>query len=499
MDTVVKKILIGFIFLFFTGSAGKAYCQTAYVNTQQGIYQVTTGTNNCSQVLVDNGCGTENNILSIAVYKDTVYYNTWGGQLKRFRIGFPGSCETLIESGYLYNALTVDKNGIIYMAQDELVTYNPHTRELKDLGVMPYVSAGDLIFYKDKLLLAGYDPYDWSTGIYEININDLASSKLYMSTEGFYGLLSYPTPCGNSRYFGLQSYGLGSTDLIELDLDNKTIIGPACSIALDVLDAASITESGLDDKVSFNKVQVTKICQSATGSVQVGASYPGAGTITYTLDNAVSNSSGSFDNIAPGQHKISAVAPGGACMNDTIFTIASPYRLVTNVEVTHPDYCLNTAGTVSIHASSANAPVTFTLVNSGLSQSSGDFTSLHGGLYNFHIEDVAGCTKDTSIAIVENIPVGGCNDIFIPNAFTPNNDGKNDFFNITLPSTFKDITLQVFNRWGTTVCQGTGNNVYWDGSYKGVQQPVGVYIYSLNYSTRDGERKILKGTLTLIR
>ncbi|MDP4262924.1 MAG: gliding motility-associated C-terminal domain-containing protein [Bacteroidota bacterium] len=499
MDKIVRKILISFAAFFFIPGAGMVHGQAAYVNTQEGIYQISTGGGNCSQALITNGCGTDNNILSIAVYKDTIYYNTWTGELKRFKIGFPGSCETLLQGGPAYNGLTVDKNGIVYMTYQHLVRYDPYKHELSDLGTMPYVSAGDVMFFEDKLLMAGYDPYDWSTGIFEININDLSASKLYMSTPDFIGLLSYPTPCGSSRYFGLTCYNTGTTQLTELDLANKTIIGDACSIPLDILDAASITETGLDDKVTITDLQITKSCQSATGSVQINAVFPGAGTISYTLDNATTNTTGSFTGISAGSHKISAAAPGGTCMNDTAFTIAAPYKLVTSIEITNPDYCLNTPATVLIHASSVNAPVTFTLSNSGLSRTSGDFTGLHGGTYDFHIADAGGCMKDTTINIVENIPAGGCNDIFIPNAFTPNNDGKNDFFTIALPSSFKDISLQVFNRWGAAVCQATGNNLSWDGSYKGVQQPIGVYIYSLNYSDRNGNRKILKGTLTLIR
>src|SRR5439155_10790792 len=151
-------------------------------------------------------------------------------------------------------------NGIIYMAYQQLVKYDPYKHELTDLGTMPFTSVGDVIFFNDKLLLAGYDPYDWSTGIYEINIIKLSASKLYMETPDFIGLLSYPTPCGNSRFFGLNGYNTGSTQLTELDLAHRTIIGNAYTIPLDILDAASITETGLEDKISFTSLQINKSC-----------------------------------------------------------------------------------------------------------------------------------------------------------------------------------------------------------------------------------------------
>jgi gliding motility-associated-like protein len=496
---IMRKILILFIVLFFAGGAGLVLSQSAYVNTQRGIFQLTGGPGNCDRVLITNQWGVDNNMLSMAVYKDTIYYNTWSGNLKRFTIGVPGSGETLLQNEVVYNAMTVDKNGIIYMAGHNLVSYDPLAKQLVDLGLLPFNSTGDLMFYNDKLLLAGYDPYDWSTGIYEINISDPSASMLYMETPPFIGLLSYPVPCGNNRYFGLSSNNTGNTELIELDLANKIVIGETCTMPLDILDASSSTETGQNSKVVITGLQINKTCQLATGSVQVNAFYPGTGSVTYTLDNTTTNTTGSFINIAAGQHSIRALAPGGMCSADTSFTIAPAYNLITGVVKTNPDICSNAPGCIVITASVANGPVTYTLLNTGVSQPTGNFANLRGGLYRFHIENEGGCAKDTSIALSENAPLGGCSDIFIPTAFTPNSDGKNDLFSITLSSAFKDITLQVFNRWGATVCQVKGNPTAWDGSYKGTQQPVGIYVYNLTYTDPSGVHKNVKGTLTLIR
>jgi gliding motility-associated-like protein len=438
-------------------------------------------------------------MLSIAVYKDTIYYNTWSGDLKRFKIGVPGSCETLISGDAVYNAMTVDRNGIIYMAGHELVRFDPATKQLTNLGEMPFHSMGDLSFYKDKLLMAGYDPDDWSTGIFEIDINHPANSELYMSTPAFIGLLSYPVSCGNSRYFGLSSNNIGATEMVELDLANKTVIGAACSMPLEILDAASSTETGLDNIVSITGLTINKSCQSSTGSIQVDAIFPGSGNISYTLDNNITNTTGSFTNIATGQHIIKAAAPGGLCFTDTSFSIEAAYDLITGVAKTNPDNCANTPGRITISASSANGAVSYALLNTGVSQPTGTFTNLRGGLYNFRISNTSGCSKDTSIALDETIPIGGCSSIFIPSAFTPNNDGKNDVFNITLSSAFKNVILKVFDRWGNTVCQAKGNAISWDGSYRGTEQPVGIYIYTLIFTDPNGVQKNMKGTLTLIR
>jgi len=487
-----------FVILFFA-SAGTAVAQSAYVNTQQGIFQLTGGAGNCQRIAVSSECGIDNNILSIAIYKDTFYYNTWLGELRRFKIGVPGSCETLITRGPVFNAMTVDKNGILYMANQSLFKYDPCNKQLTDLGLMPFISMGDLAFYKDKLLLAGYDPTDWSTGIFEINIHDLSASDLFMSTPSFFGLISYPVACGANRYFGLSSNNASSTELIELDLDNGTVIGNSCTIPLDILDAASSTETGIDSKVVVTDLQINKSCQSATGTVQIKAVYPGSNSLRYTLDNNITNTTGLFANVGSGQHTVKVVAAGGACTTDTSFSIDPVYNPISAVIKTNPDNCANISGSISFTSATASGPLTFTLLNTGISQSSGNFGNLRGGMYNFRISNPNGCAKDTSIALAENIPIGGCNDVFIPNAFTPNFDGKNDLFTVNLPSSFKNVTLQIFSRWGNIVYQGKGNTISWDGGAKGTQQPVGIYVYHVNCVDPTGQQKNLKGTLTLIR
>ena len=495
---MVMKLRILFITVLITTAS--TYGQSAYVNTEEGILKFSGAPGDCSsRTTIVNPCGFDNNLLSIAVYKDTVYYNTWAGQLRRFKIGVPGSCEQLLASGPVFNALTVDKNGILYMANQNLFRYNPYTAQLTDLGQMPFISSGDLAFYKDKLLLAGYDPVDWSSGLYEININNVAASDLFMSTPSFFGLISYPVACGSSRYFGLSSTNASTTQLIELDLVNKRVIGNSCSLPLDILDAASSTETGLDTKVNITELRIDKGCLSATATVKVNAVYPNSSNLIYSLDNAITNSNGLFANVVAGRHTIKVAADNGACFSDTTFTVDAAFNPIATVTKTNPDNCLNIAGSIKFTSPVYGGPLTYTLLNTGATQTSGEFTNLHGGQYNFRIENAAGCTKDTSIALSENIPIGGCKDVFIANAFTPNGDGKNDYFLVNLSTSFRNVSLQVFNRWGNMVYQAKGNSISWDGTSKNLLQPVGTYIYTITYTDDAGLAKNTKGTLTLIR
>ena len=100
------------------------------------------------------------------------------------------------------------------------------------------------------------------------------------------------------------------------------------------------------------------------------------------------------------------------------------------------------------------------------------------------------------------IVVNDCNDsiiIGVPNAFSPNGDGLNDQFNILLFGEIQELEIMIFNRWGEKVFESNNLNNWWDGRYKNMDQPVGVYAYVLYI--RDINQKVYqkKGNITLLR
>ncbi|RYF84963.1 MAG: gliding motility-associated C-terminal domain-containing protein, partial [Chitinophagaceae bacterium] len=88
--------------------------------------------------------------------------------------------------------------------------------------------------------------------------------------------------------------------------------------------------------------------------------------------------------------------------------------------------------------------------------------------------------------------------VFTPTAFTPNNDGLNDYFGPLgkVPDGFK---LQIFNRYGETVFVSTAMNTRWNGRYKGELQPMGSFIYIILFKDIKGKQHQQKGYFTLIR
>ena len=92
-------------------------------------------------------------------------------------------------------------------------------------------------------------------------------------------------------------------------------------------------------------------------------------------------------------------------------------------------------------------------------------------------------------------------EVFIPNVFTPNGDGNNDFFEVFgNKQAWKQFEVNVFDRWGERVYQGNDMNFKWDGTYKGIMMnpTVLVYLVKVIYLNNYSE-KIFKGSITLMR
>lgn len=89
-------------------------------------------------------------------------------------------------------------------------------------------------------------------------------------------------------------------------------------------------------------------------------------------------------------------------------------------------------------------------------------------------------------------------DVFVPNVFSPNGDGKNDLL-MVYGNYIDRIDMRIFNQWGEQIDRITDKTRGWDGRFKGKPQPVGVYVYVLQAQLSDGRIVNLKGSITLIR
>jgi gliding motility-associated-like protein len=126
------------------------------------------------------------------------------------------------------------------------------------------------------------------------------------------------------------------------------------------------------------------------------------------------------------------------------------------------------------------------------------------GIYTVEInspEEVCPVTINYMLTQVIDI----CDPIInVPNAFSPNNDGNNDYFTV-FGVAITDYEINIFNRWGELVYRSTDPGEInqlsegWDGTYKGEPQEMGTFVYFINATGGSGVSIQKQGNLTLVR
>ena len=110
------------------------------------------------------------------------------------------------------------------------------------------------------------------------------------------------------------------------------------------------------------------------------------------------------------------------------------------------------------------------------------------------------CTaSDTVLVRVIDPSQVECGDLPMPNAFTPNNDGRNDTFFISNPFTLESLgAFEIFDRLGNKVFAAATVRDSWDGTFRGKDVNPGLYMYKVKYMCR-GEERVKSGSVMLIR
>ena len=115
----------------------------------------------------------------------------------------------------------------------------------------------------------------------------------------------------------------------------------------------------------------------------------------------------------------------------------------------------------------------------------------HDTTYTLQVISNVGCGSASDAVFVKVF-----NDIYIPTAFSPNGDGKNDTWRIEALAAFTKAVVSVYNRYGDKIFEGSGSNSFWDGTYKGELQASGAYVYMIDFK---GQRPVRKGWVIIVR
>jgi gliding motility-associated-like protein len=122
--------------------------------------------------------------------------------------------------------------------------------------------------------------------------------------------------------------------------------------------------------------------------------------------------------------------------------------------------------------------------------------------YEIEVRDtVSGCIRSDDIIV----NVKACVGVYIPNAFSPNDDGKNDYFTVFTAPCVKQVNiLSVYNRWGALMFTRTNfepniEKLGWDGYYNGKAVVPDVYAFYIELQQKDGSTQRYRGDISVRR
>jgi gliding motility-associated-like protein len=162
------------------------------------------------------------------------------------------------------------------------------------------------------------------------------------------------------------------------------------------------------------------------------------------------------------------------------------YDFPVNIPVTGVQWVNDNAG-IGLAASGAGTVPAFTATNMTNDPITGVVTATP------YVNGCMGANQSYKINVLPRNK-----DVFVPNVFSPNNDGKNDYLYV-YGNYIASFEIHIFNQWGQQMITITDQKQGWDGKFKGSPQPVGVYVYVLKGITTDGRQINKKGSITLVR
>jgi len=197
-----------------------------------------------------------------------------------------------------------------------------------------------------------------------------------------------------------------------------------------------------------------------------------------------------------GTYYIKAVSPEG-CTNISPITVV---QIAAQLAVTNPAPVYYPA-TVDI-SSTFNHDQTYVykyFADKLLTIPIADYRHIaHSGTYYIQASSRGGCTTVEPVTVTVNAPLRPI--IKAVNTFTPNNDGINDYFSLTIIGFGEFGSLRIYNRYGRLVFETTSPEKPWDGTYRGRPLPPGTYYWIFNgKDTFDNSKVSDSGYITLIR
>lgn len=311
------------------------------------------------------------------------------------------------------------------------------------------------------------------------------------------GTISISATGGN----GNLSYSIGngfsaSSTFNNLTANTYTVVvkdGNGCSVS----SVVNLTQGSIPLFTQKNSYP-TQCYNSNDGRIEVAAVNGTSIIATYELipGNLV-QATGMFNNLSSGNYTIIAT-DGNGCSNTATLFVGSPQPLaITNI-INENEGCTGSQlNDLIIQTSGGTGALRYYLNPGGFFNVTGKFYDIPKGTYAITVLDANDCNTNSTFELKEKIC---CDNVFVPSAFSPNNDNKNDELRILNKDGILLEKFIIVNRFGNIVFTAQHEDDRWDGKYKSVDAEIGTYYYLLQYKCLSNHKSILKkGDILLVR
>ncbi len=304
------------------------------------------------------------------------------------------------------------------------------------------------------------------------------------------------TVVAESQDGGLQFSLDGST----FDSNNQFDDLPPATYMITITDNSGCTTIANATIAEIPPVEIVDVvignttCGQSNGTIQINVNDNGNAAF-FSLDNIDFSTGNQFANLAGGNYTLFVKDENDCLVQEDVMVGMSEALILNGIE-TMPSDCGEVNGMIEVDAEAGNQAILYDL--NGSQNASGVFGNLGAGNYEINITTGEDCALGPFPVSITD-PCG----IYIPNTFTPNEDGYNDIFQLYSPSEIMITDFRVFDRWGSLMFRD-GNysslefNRGWNGRVNGKEAPSGVYAYFFNI-TKNGRAELFKGDLTLVR
>ena len=434
---------------------------------------------------------------------DTAYFSStfsfdsilWNGINYQNNFTLPITNDTIIfAEGFIGNCAVTDSFSVIALAKPNLQILTPDTSICVGDSLIIYASSDFPILWANGTNADSIQIIALSDTILHINSTNIScniSDSISINTLALpsVNISGNDTACINSL---LNLSASGAINYTWLNADNMNGNQNTLTLTQDTIiyvigeDGCVNSDSLMIYAIDSNYVEIVALDSICVGENITLLANSNASVLWNTGETNNTIQSTLFTNTS---FTIITTSPYCAQSFDSVYIYALTYpnlAVVTPIEVNYGEE-------IVLNANGGNNY--FWYPNNNLSCTnceSPSLTATESTVYYVTLEE-NGCEVSDSINIIVNA-LDEC--ILLPTAFSPNNDNVNDLFYPI--SKVNDINIEffrIYNRWGELI----HNDIQpWDGKYKNINQPLETYIYFVKYKC-NGEYKILKGNVTLIR